>query len=132
MKGYVSNIEERTLENETFRTVLYTARHSQLVLMCLKPQEEIGMEVHPDNDQFLRIEKGTGLCVIDGNEYTISDGFAIVVPAGAKHNVINTSTSEQLKLYTVYSPAHHRDGVIHVSKVDAESDTEEFDGMTTE
>ncbi len=132
MKGFNSNIEKDTLENDNFRKVLYTTKHSQLVLMSLKPNEEIGMEVHPDNDQFLRFEKGNGKCIIDGNEYTVEDGWAVTVPAGAEHNVINTSDSEDLKLYTIYSPAHHRDGVIHPTKADAEADDEDFDGKTTE
>ena len=116
MHGFNTNIEKETLENENFRKVLYTAKHSQLVLMSLKPNEEIGMEVHPDNDQFFRIEKGQGKCIIDGNEYEISDGFAVVVPAGAEHNVINVSATEELKLYTIYSPAHHKDGIVRPPK----------------
>ena len=132
MKGFHSNIEKDTLENKNFRKVLYTGKHSQLVLMSLEPKEEIGMEVHPDNDQFFRIEKGQGKCIIDGNEYEISDGSAIVVPAGAQHNVINTSDSEKLSLYTIYSPAHHQDGVMRKTKQDAEKDSPEFDGKTTE
>ncbi|KKU55732.1 MAG: hypothetical protein UX77_C0008G0023 [Parcubacteria group bacterium GW2011_GWA1_47_11] len=132
MKGFNDNIEKETLENDNFRKVLYTARHSQLVLMSLNPGEEIGMEVHPDNDQFFRFEKGEGKCVIDGNEYAVRDGSAIVVPAGAEHNVINISTAEKLKMYTIYSPAHHKDGVVHKTKAEAETDDEEFDGMATE
>jgi mannose-6-phosphate isomerase-like protein (cupin superfamily) len=132
MKGFFTNIEKETLENENFRKVLYTARHSQLVLMSLKPQEEIGMEVHPDNDQFFRFEKGEGKVIIDGNEYLVSDGSAIVVPAGAQHNVINLSDIDDLKLYTIYSPAHHKDGVIRRTKEEAEADSPEFDGVTTE
>jgi len=132
MKGYVINIEEATKENNNFRKVLYTAKHSQLVLMSLKPGEEIGMEVHLDNDQFFRVDQGKGKVVIDGNEYEIQDGFAIVIPAGANHNVINSSDSEALKLYTIYSPAHHQDNVIHNTKEQAEADDEEFDGKTTE
>jgi len=132
MKGYAINIERETLENENFRKVLYTSKHSQLVLMTLKPKEEIGMEVHPDNDQFFRIEKGEGKCIIDGNEYELSDGVAIVVPAGAQHNVINTSDTEELKLYTIYSPAHHKDGIVRSTKDQAEEDSPEFDGTTTE
>ena len=131
MKGFVDNIEKLTLENKNFRKVIYTSKHSQLVLMSLKPKEEIGLEVHPDNDQFFRCEKGEGKVIIDGNEYNISDGFAIVIPAGSNHNVINTGKDE-LKLYTVYSPAHHRDKVIHKTKQIAETDNEEFDGATTE
>ena len=132
MKGFNSNIEEQTLQNSDFRHVLYTGKHSQLVLMSLKPSEEIGMETHPDNDQFFRIEKGEGKCIIDGNEYEISDGSAIVVPAGAEHNVINTSETDDLKLYTIYSPAHHQDGVIRATKEEAEANGPEFDGKTTE
>ena len=132
MKGYNANIEKETLVNENFRQVLYTSAHSQLVLMSLNPGEEIGMEVHPENDQFFRFEKGEGKCIIDGNEYAVRDGSAIIVPAGAQHNVINVSTTEKLKLYTIYSPAHHRDGVVHQTKAIAESDDEEFDGATSE
>ncbi|MEK7542857.1 MAG: cupin domain-containing protein [Patescibacteria group bacterium] len=133
MKGYADNIEKLTLENENFRKVLYTAKHSQLVLMSLKPNEEIGEEVHENVDQFFRIEKGNGKAVIDGNEYAIADGSAIIVPSGARHNVINTSISEPLKLYTIYSPANHRDGVVHATKQEAEAGEEEhFDGKTTE
>ena len=132
MKGFNENIEKATLENENYRKVLYTSKHSQLVLMSLKPNEEIGMEVHPDNDQFFRIEKGQGKCIIDGNEYELDDGVAIVVPSGANHNVINTSENEDLKLYTIYSPAHHKDGIVRATKAEAEADSPEFDGTTTE
>ena len=132
MKGFVSNIEKDTLENSNFRKVLYTGKHSQLVLMSLAPNEEIGMEVHEENDQFFRFEKGQGKCIIDGNEYNLGDGVAVVVPAGAQHNIINTSDSEELKLYTIYSPAHHKDGVIRATKAEAEADGPEFDGTTTE
>ncbi len=132
MKGFRDNIEQITLENDNFRKVLYTGKHSQLVLMSLKPKEEIGMEVHPDNDQFFRFEKGQGKFIIDGNEYEVGDGVAIVVPAGVQHNVINISDSEPLKLYTIYSPAHHKDGVVRVTKEEAEADSPEFDGTTTE
>lgn len=132
MKGYKTNIEKDTLENNNFRQVLYTSKHSQLVLMSLKPKEEIGLEVHLENDQFFRFEKGQGKCIIDGNEYEISDGVAIVVPAGAEHNVINVSESEDLKLYTIYSPAHHKDGIIRQSKEEATANEAEFDGVTTE
>lgn len=132
MKGFVSNIEKDTLENENFRKVLYTGKHSQLVLMSLQPKEEIGMEVHPDNDQFFRFEKGQGKCIIDGNESELADGVAVVVPAGAEHNIINTSETEPLELYTIYSPAHHQDGVVRATKKEAEADSPEFDGKTTE
>ncbi|MDP2926779.1 MAG: cupin domain-containing protein [bacterium] len=132
MKGYVINIEKETLENGNFRRVLYTSKHSQLVLMSLKPKEEIGMETHPDNDQFFRFEKGRGQCVIDGHEYEVGDGVAVVVPAGAEHNVINVSEIEDLKLYTIYSPAHHQDGIVRQTKEEAASQEAEFDGVTTE
>lgn len=132
MRGYIINIEKATKENENFRKVLYTAKHSQLVLMSLKPGEEIGMEVHPDNDQFFRIEKGVGKCIIDGNVYELNDGAAIVVPAGSKHNVINTSDIEELKLYTIYSPPHHKDGIIRATKEEAEAREAPFDSITTE
>ncbi len=132
MKGYVINIEKETIENENFRRVLYTAKHSQLVLMSLKPREEIGMEVHPDNDQFFRFEKGKAKVIIDGNEYNITDGNAVVVSAGSQHNVINISESEPLKLYTIYSPAHHKDGIVRLTKEEAEANEAEFDGKTTE
>lgn len=131
MHGYHDNIEKLTLENNDFRHVLYTGKHSQLVLMALKPNEEIGMEVHNENDQFFRFESGEGKVVIDGNEYAVGDGDAIVVPMGAEHNVINTSATEPLKLYTIYSPAHHQDGVVRATKEEAENGPE-FDGVTTE
>lgn len=132
MKGYNTNIEKDALENKNFRKVLYTGKHSQLVLMSLKPGEEIGMEIHPDNDQFFRFEKGEGECVIDGNSYEIGDGSVIIVPAEAEHNVINKSKTDDLKLYTIYSPAHHKDGVVRAAKIEAEKDSPEFDGKTTE
>lgn len=131
-KGFNANIEKETLDNKNFRKVLYTGAHSQLVLMSLKPNEEIGMEVHTGNDQFFRIEAGEGKVLIDGNEYIVGDGSAIVVPSGAEHNVINTSDTEDLKLYTIYSPAHHQDGVVRATKAEAEADGPEFDGKTTE
>lgn len=132
MKGYKNNIEKLTLINENFRQVLYTGQHSQLVLMSLKPQEEIGLEVHEESDQFFRFERGTGLVIIDGAEQLVGDGDVIIVPAGAKHNIINSSETEFLKLYSIYSPPHHHDGVIHLTKEQAEHDHEEFDGQTTE
>lgn len=132
MTGFNTNIEKDALENNNFRKVLYTGKHSQLVLMSLLPKEEIGIEVHPDNDQFFRFEKGQGKCVIDGNEYELTDGSCIIVPAGAQHNIINASESEPLKLYTLYSPAHHKDGVVRATKAEAEADGPEFDGITTE
>jgi len=120
MAGYKGNIEELTLNNSYFRQVLFTAPHSQLVLMSLAPSEEIGMEVHPENDQFFRFEKGEGKVVIDGEETVVSDGWATVVLAGSQHNIINTSESEELKLYTIYSPGHHPDGTIHKTKEEAQ------------
>ena len=119
MKGYNINIEEGTLENDNFRKVLYTGKHSQLVLMSLKPLEEIGMEVHPDNDQFFRFEMGEGKVIIGGIEYMIKDGDVAIVPAGTEHNVVNTSATNPLKLYTIYAPAHHSDGTIHKTKAEA-------------
>ena len=106
--------------------------HSKLVLMSLLPNEEIGTETHHDNDQFFRFEKGEGKVIIDGTEYTVGDGDAVIVPAGATHNVINTSTTEALKLYTIYSPSHHKDGVVRATKSEAEANAPEFDGVTTE
>jgi mannose-6-phosphate isomerase-like protein (cupin superfamily) len=132
MKGFNANIEKETLENNNFRKVLYSGKHSQLVLMSLRPNEEIGMEVHSDNDQFFRFEKGEGKCIIDGNEYDLHDGSAIVVPAGAQHNIINVSASDDLKLYTIYSPAHHKDGIVRATKEEAVANEAEFDGTTTE
>ncbi|MFA6306089.1 MAG: cupin domain-containing protein [Candidatus Gracilibacteria bacterium] len=131
-KGYKGAIEKLTVENENFRKVLYTGAHSQLVLMSLKPKEEIGMEVHNENDQFFRFEKGNGKVFIDGNEYDVTDGDAVVVPAGAQHNVVNISDSEGLKLYTIYSPAHHKDGIVRGTKEEAEKNEAEFDGIATE
>lgn len=131
-KGYHSNIEALTMDNTDFRRVLYTADHMQLVLMSLLPSEEIGMEVHPDNDQFFRFEKGNGKVIINGNEYEVVDGDTIVIPAGSEHNVINTGETDSLKMYTIYSPAHHKDGTVHVTKADALASDEEFDGKTTE
>ncbi len=132
MKGFKTNIEKDTLKNNNFRKVIYTGKNSQLVLMSIKPKEEIGLETHPENDQFLRFEGGKGRVEIDGNKYQVKDGDAVVIPAGAKHNVINISVDEELKIYTIYSPPHHKDGIIHKTKEQAEKDDEEFDGKTTE
>lgn len=132
MKGFKSNIEKDTLENNNFRKVLYTAKHLQLVLMSLNVGEEIGEETHHDNDQFFRFESGTGKCVIDGNEYQVTDGDVIIIPAGAKHNIINTDRTLALKMYTIYAPPHHRDGIVRATKEEAENNSEEFDGKTTE
>ena len=130
MKGYVQDIEGIATQNENFRKVLYTARNCQLVVMALKPNEEIGAEVHK-LDQFFRVEQGTGEAVVDGVTTPISAGYAVLVPAGARHNIINSGT-EPLKLYTIYSPPNHRDGVVHATRADAEADTEHFDGKTSE
>lgn len=130
MKGFVQDIEALAVDNNDFRRVLYTAKHCQLVLMALKPKEEIGAEVHK-LDQFFRVEEGSGEAVLDGVRTQIRAGFAIVVPAGARHNIINTGTVP-LKLYTLYAPPNHRDGVVHHTKAEAEADTEHFDGKTTE
>ena len=130
MNGYVRSIEKATQENATFRTVLYTAKNCQLVLMSLEPGEDIGAEVHK-LDQFFRVEVGEGKAVLDGIEHRIKPGFAILVPAGARHNIIN-GQSGPMKLYTLYAPPNHRDGVVHATKADAEADKEHFDGKTTE
>ena len=131
MKGFIKNIEEETIANENFRKVLYTTKDSQLVLMNLIPKQEIGLEIH-NGDQFFRFEKGEGKVIIDKVEHLVSDGFAVVVPSGAEHNIINTSATESLKLYTIYSPAHHRHGVVHITKQEAEKDDEHFDGKVSE
>lgn len=130
MKGYITNIEKLSLENDAFRRVVYTSNNSQLVLMSLLAGEEIGEEVH-DVDQFFRVEKGAGTAIVSGSSYDIVDGSVVVIPAGTKHNIINTG-DEAMKLYTLYMPPHHRDGVIHKTKAEAEADTEHFDGETTE
>lgn len=132
MKGFHGNIEKLTLGNTNFRQVLYTAEHCQLVLMTLPVGGEIGSEIHAENDQFFRFEAGHGKVIIDGNEYEVADGDAIIVPAGAEHNVINTSETEMLKLYTIYSPAHHKDGIIRATREEAEENEEDFDGVTSE
>jgi len=132
VKGFCDNIEEETLKNTDFRRVLYTAKYSQLVLMSLKPGEEIGEEVHEKVDQFFRFEKGEGIAVIDGVEHKVRDGSAVIVPAGARHNVVNTSKKTPLKLYTIYSPPEHMDKVVRHTKAEAEAQPEEFDGKTTE
>lgn len=119
MKGYVGNIQHLSEANENFRTVIYTASHCQLVLMSLKPGEEIGEEVHSDNDQFFRIEQGEAKVVIDGEVTQITEGMVAIVPAGIRHNIINASVLAPLKLYTLYSPPHHKDGTIHKMKQDA-------------
>ena len=131
MKGYVDDIERATKGNNDFRRVLYTGAHLQLVLMTLSPGEEIGEETHNDRDQFFRIEDGEGELFIDGVRHKVEDDFAVIVPAGARHNVINTG-EKPLKLYTLYGPPEHREGVVHRTKQDAEAAHEHFDGRTTE
>jgi mannose-6-phosphate isomerase-like protein (cupin superfamily) len=134
MKGFNNHIEKETLKNENFRKVLYSSKHLQVVLMSLNPGEDIGMETHTGTDQFFRIEGGKGKCIIDGNEYEVENGDAIVVPAGAKHNVINTDSVNglKMKMYTIYAPPHHLDKLINATKKDAETKDVEFDGKTTE
>lgn len=131
MNGFVDNIEDLTLGNKDFRRVVYTGKHTQLVLMSLRKGEEIGEEVHEDGDQFFRVEKGKGEVVIDGERHKIRRDDAIVIPAGARHNVINTG-DKSLKLYTLYAPPEHKDGTVHQTKADAEEREEHFDGVTTE
>lgn len=131
MKGFVDDIEELTEGNEDFRRVLYTAKHVQLVLMALRPGEEIGEEVHEDRDQFFRVEKGKGEIWIDGVASRIKSDMAMLVPAGARHNIKNTG-DKKLKLYTIYAPPEHADGVVHPTKADADAAHEHFDGKTTE
>ncbi|MCC6535870.1 MAG: cupin domain-containing protein [Burkholderiales bacterium] len=120
MAGYRINIEDKTLENENFREVLFTGPHSQLVVMTLRPGEEIGLETHHDRDQFIRVEAGTGEAVLGGEQHALEDGVAIVIPAGTEHNVVNTSRTEALRLYSVYSPAEHPDGTLHRTKAEAD------------
>lgn len=131
MKGFKGNIENQTLDNSNFRKVLYTGGHLQLVLMSLKPGEEIGEEIHQGNDQFFRFESGSGKCTIDENSYHVKEGDAILVPAGAKHNVINTGT-ETFKMYTIYGPPNHEDGIIRATKEEADVKNEKFNNLTSE
>ncbi len=131
-KGFMADIEKATVENTDFRRVLYTGKFSQLVLMSLKPGEEIGAEVHDDVDQFFRFEEGEGKVIIDNTEYTVKDGSAVVVPSGANHNVINTSKTANLKLYTIYSPPEHQDKIVRKTREEAMASEEHFDGKTTE
>jgi mannose-6-phosphate isomerase-like protein (cupin superfamily) len=130
-RGFHTNIEKDTVDNTNFRKVLYTGEHLQLVLMSLKPEEEIGMETHPDIDQFFRFDAGTGKAIINGNEYEITDGDCIIIPAGSEHNIINTG-EEELKMYTIYTPPHHKEGTLFATKDEAEGSDEKFDGKTTE
>ncbi|MEO6760994.1 MAG: cupin domain-containing protein [Candidatus Saccharimonadales bacterium] len=132
MNGFTLNIGQATLNNTDFRRVLYTGHHTQLVLMSLPASSAIGLEVHDDNDQFFRFEAGQGKVVIDDNEYEVGIGSAIIVPAGARHNVVNTSETEALKLYTLYSPPHHKDGIVRPARTEAEAAEADFEGATTE
>lgn len=132
LRGYIVDIEKETKKNADFRHVLYTGKHSQLVLMSLKPGEEIGEETHEDVDQFFRFEEGKGKVVIDGVEHRIKDGSAVIIPSGARHNVVNTSKLVNLKLYTIYSPPEHQDGVVRRTKKEAMTSEEHFDGKTSE
>ena len=132
MKGYVVVIEKETKKNTDFRRVLYTGKHSQLVLMNIKPSEEIGEETHEDVDQFFRFEEGEGKVIIDNVEHRVKDGYGVIVPAGARHNVVNTSKITNLKLYTIYSPPEHQDGVVRHTKKEAMASEKHFDGRTTE
>lgn len=133
-KGYHTHLEDATVQNTDFRRVLYTSEQIQLVLMSLKPGEEIGLETHPDNDQFFRFDAGQGKVQINASFYDVTDGDAIVVPKGAKHNVINSSDTESLKFYTIYAPAHHKDGIVRTTRAEAidPKNDEDFDGVTTE
>ncbi len=131
-KGCKGDIEKLTMENMNFRQVLYTALDCQLVLMSLLPGEEIGMEVHDEGDQFFRFESGTGKVIVDDTEYEVTDGDAVIVPVGSRHNVINVSQTEMLKLYTIYAPPHHKDGTVRATRAEAKADEPAFDGMTTE
>jgi mannose-6-phosphate isomerase-like protein (cupin superfamily) len=131
-KGYKENIETLTVENNNFRKVLYTGQHMQLVLMSLKPGEEIGLETHTENDQFFRFEKGQGKVLVNETEYTVGDGDTVIIPSGAEHNIINVSETEDLKMYTIYAPAHHKDGVVRATKEEAQANSPEFDGLLSE
>jgi mannose-6-phosphate isomerase-like protein (cupin superfamily) len=131
-KGYKENIEIQTLENNNFRKILYTGSHMQLVLMSLKPKEEIGLETHGENDQFFRFEKGQGKVLIGETEYEVKDGDVVIIPSGTQHNIVNISDTEDLKMYTIYAPAHHKDGIVRETKAMAEADGPEFDGVLSE
>lgn len=131
MKGHIANIEELTKENEDFRRVLYTAHHLQLVLMSLRPGEDVGEEVH-ELDQFIRVEAGQGQAILDGATHNLEDGTSVVVPAGTMHNIINISPDQPLKLYTLYGPPEHKDGIVHSTKPTQEDPNDHFDGKTTE
>lgn len=129
MAGYLTNIEQATLDNGKFREVLFTGPHAQLVVMALRPGEDIGLETHDGVDQFIRVEAGHGTAILDDEEHSLEDGSAVVIPAGVKHNIINRSRTESLKLYTIYSPPEHADGTVHETKADAEADEREHHGL---
>lgn len=129
---YAEDIEEKTKSNTNFRHVQYTGHNTQLVLMSIAPGSEIGSEVHPENDQFFRFEAGQGEVTVDDSTYNVGDGSVVIVPAGAEHNVVNTSPTEPLQLYTLYSPPHHKDGIVRATKEEAEANEADFDGVTTE
>ena len=128
MKNFIIDIEAKTLENNYFREVLFTAQHCQLVIMSLLPKEEIGLETHEVTDQFIRVEAGEGIALLDGKEHALKDGIVLVITAGTEHNIINTSATEKLKLYSIYSPAHHRDKTIHKTRAEAEADEHDHIG----
>lgn len=132
MNGYDTNIEKQSLDNNNFRKVLHTSEFQQLVVMSIPVDGEIGKEVHDENDQFIRIERGQAEATIDGRKVNLGDDDVIIIPKGAEHNVVNTSADTDLKLYTIYSPPHHKDGTIHGTKVEADEDDEHFDGVTSE
>lgn len=132
MNGYDTNIETQTLENTNFRKVLWTSEFQQLVVMSIPVGGEIGQEVHDENDQFIRIEQGEAEATIDGRKISLGDDDVIIIPKGAEHNVVNTSADTDLKLYTIYSPPHHKDGTVHATKAEADNDDEHFDGVTSE
>lgn len=120
MSGFSTNIEDKTLKNDKFREVLYTTKKSQLVIMTLQAGEEIGQEKHEEHDQFIRVEAGTGVAILDGEKHALEDGVAVIIPAGTEHNVINTSTTEPMRLYTIYTPPEHPDGTVHRTKAEAD------------
>ncbi len=130
MKGYITNIEEKTIANENFREVLHTNDHIQLVVMSLLPNEDIGEEVH-ELDQFIRVEKGEGKAVLDGVEHRVKDGSVVIIAQGTRHNIVNTSSTEPMKLYTLYAPPDHKDGLVNATKADAIANDIPFDGVTS-
>ncbi|MDD2547985.1 MAG: cupin domain-containing protein [Candidatus Pacebacteria bacterium] len=130
MKKYITNIEEETLENDNFRKVLFTAKHMQLVVMSLNPNEDIGEEVHESHDQFIRIEQGNAKAILDGEEFELEDDSIVVIPAGVRHNIVNTSSQNKVKLYTIYAPPEHKDKTIHKTKEEG-MEHDDFDGITS-